>query len=49
MENFLEDLIQEFGKSKKMAVDRFMKMKQTYQENVLKYITENKVELIKGF
>jgi hypothetical protein len=49
VENFLEEYIAEFGKMKKMTVDRFLKNKQMYQDNILKYISENKVELIKGF
>jgi hypothetical protein len=45
----LEEIIQEFGKMKKMAVERFVKNKQLYQETIIKYIMENKAELIKGF
>jgi len=48
LENFLENYINEFGKMKKMSVDRLLKNKQLFQDNIIKYITENKAELNKG-
>ncbi len=48
-EEFLEEFITEFGRSRKIIVDKFKKNKQNYQDNILKFIIENRVELIKGY
>lgn len=48
-EKFLLELIGEFGKLRNINTDRFIKNKQQYHDNVLKYIIENRIELLKGY
>jgi hypothetical protein len=48
-EKFIEELILEFGKVRNMSVERFIKNKQVYHDNVFKFITENRIELLKGY
>jgi hypothetical protein len=48
-EKFIDELVLEFGKVRNINIDRFIKNKQVYHENVLKYIIENRIELLKGY
>jgi len=48
-EEFLEEFIVEFGRSRNIIIDKFKKNKQNYQDNILKFIIENRVELVKGY
>ncbi len=45
---FIEELISDFIKTKKMSADRITNSLNTYSQQVDKYITENKVTLING-
>lgn len=48
-EKFIDELVLEFGKIRNINVDRFIKNKHVYHENALKYIIENRIELLKGY
>ena len=49
VDEFIDDLIYEFGVIRKINTDRFYRNKQFYFENVIKYISENRIELLKGY
>jgi hypothetical protein len=49
VDEYIDALINEFGKMRNMSTERFFKIKQSYYDNVLKYIAENKLELLKGY
>jgi hypothetical protein len=48
-EDFLQEIIRQYSEKRNLQVDKFIKNKQIYQDNILKFIIENRVELIKGF
>jgi len=49
VDEYIDDLIVEFGVIRKINTDRFFRNKQIYYENVIKYISENRIELLKGY
>lgn len=49
VENFIDEFINDFGKERKISVERLVKNRKLLYDNALKYITENRVELIKGY
>lgn len=46
--HFIEDLIANFIKVKKISVDKITDNLNTYSQQVDKYIAENRIELVKG-
>jgi hypothetical protein len=48
-EKFLDEFVIEFGKVRNISIERFFKNKQNYHDNVLKYISENRIDLLKGY
>lgn len=48
-EEFIDEFINEFGKTRNIIVEKFKKNKQMYQDNILKFIIENRIELVKGY
>lgn len=48
-DKFIDELISEFGKVRNISTERFVKNRETYQENVMKFIVENRIELLKGY
>ncbi len=49
VDEYIDELIDEFGTVRKINTERFFKNKQAYYENVLKYVNENRIELLKGY
>lgn len=49
MDRFIEQFITDLGNLRNIAIDQYIKNKQKYYDNVLKYINENRIELLKGY
>ena len=49
VDNFIEKLILDFGKNRNISIDRILKNKQIYIDNVMKFITDNRIDLLKGY
>jgi hypothetical protein len=49
VDGFVEGFIKEYGKLRNVNVERFLKNKEGYYNQVMRYINENKLDLLKGF
>jgi hypothetical protein len=48
-ENFVEDILKNWGEIKNVSVDKYLKNNNNYQSNIINYINENQNEIFKGF
>jgi len=48
-EDFLDEIIRQYVSLRNLKSDKFIKNKQIYQDNILKFIIENRIELVKGY
>jgi hypothetical protein len=49
VEKYLDEFINDFGKQRKISTERLFKNKNVFFDQVSKYITENRIELLKGY
>ena len=48
-ENFVEDILKNWGEIKNVSIDKYLKNNNNYQSNIINYINENQNEIFKGF
>ena len=48
-ENFVEDILKNWGEIKNVSIDKYLKNNNSYQSNIINYINENQNEIFKGF